>query len=53
MEKQKIYQEAIRNQRDDHDKKKQWELEMKRREDEKLVQLMADNSDLLKRLEED
>lgn len=26
---------------------------MKRREDEKLLQLMADNSDILKRLEED
>lgn len=29
------------------------ELEMKRREDEQLVQLMNDNSDILKRLEDD
>lgn len=35
------------------ERRKQWELDLKRREDEKLLQLMADNSDIIKRMEDD
>lgn len=53
QEKQRIYQDAIKNQREDVERRKQWEADLKRREDERLLQLMNDNSDILKRLEED
>lgn len=52
-EKQRIYQDAIKNQKEDFERRKQWEADLRKREDERLLQLMADNSDILKRLEED
>lgn len=48
-----MYQDAIQNQREDVERRKQWEADLKKREDERLMKLMADNSDILKRLEED
>lgn len=48
-----MYKDALKNQREDAERRKQWEADLKKREDERLMKLMADNSDILKRLEED
>lgn len=36
-EKQRIFMDAIQNQRDDFERKKQWEIDLKKREDERFL----------------